>query len=244
MFLAIMIDGGFLDSAKRTILGGDFRIQHDKLGDKILEEIRRIYDSASVTLIRVIYYDCYPYTDDEAVAKEVKAKKDGFFNYLKSLPRWDVRTGTVRPAELPLRITILNYDELDTVSKEALKSLRFSIQLKGRYERTFFSLSDSPEPVDITLTRYRQKGTDIQLCTDMLAMAQKNGASLIICLLSGDSDFVPVIEEVKRTGAQVVLAYFRQMPVSPELWRACDERLEISPEFLRSIMKAKEDEAC
>lgn len=251
MYLFILFDGGFLDSAKRRILGRDalgrdFRIAHDRLAQEILAKIQGLY-GPSVIFSRAYYYDCYPYDE------ELKRGKESFFNYLRQLPRFDVRIGRLRPTTIDLEVKVINYDALSADQKETLAKTKFSIALykkekaqqdeaeDEKKQEIQFTLDNLLGSKEITFRRYRQKGTDIQICTDMLALAQRNGANGIICLLSNDTDFIPVIDEVKRTGSQVVLAYFERIGVTPELWHACDERIKIEEEFMRKIIISAEN---
>jgi uncharacterized LabA/DUF88 family protein len=54
----------------------------------------------------------------------------------------------------------------------------------------------------------------------------------VAVLVTGDGDYLPVVEEVKRFGKRVVLAFFEhsEAGLSPELRRAADEfyRLRVS----------------
>jgi uncharacterized LabA/DUF88 family protein len=51
------------------------------------------------------------------------------------------------------------------------------------------------------------KGVDITLTKDMLAHAFNDNYDVAV-LITGDGDFVPVVEEVKRMGKAVYLAFF------------------------------------
>lgn len=53
-----------------------------------------------------------------------------------------------------------------------------------------------------------EKGTDVKLATDLLSLAFHNAFDIAV-LVSGDSDFVEVVEEVQRLGKIVENAVFR-----------------------------------
>jgi hypothetical protein len=71
------------------------------------------------------------------------------------------------------------------------------------------------------------KGVDIALTKDMLVQAFFNNYELAI-LVTGDGDYVPVVEEVKRLGKRVIVAFLRNADgFSPDLRRVADECLEL-----------------
>lgn len=76
-----------------------------------------------------------------------------------------------------------------------------------------------------------EKGLDILIATDMLAAALNNCYDTAI-LVSGDGDFVPVLDEVKRAGKQVENATFSSLR-SDALINASDLFIELTPEGLR-----------
>ncbi len=53
----------------------------------------------------------------------------------------------------------------------------------------------------------RSKGVDINLSKDMLCHAYRDHFDIAV-LVAGDGDYVPVVEEVKRHGKRVVVAFF------------------------------------
>ena len=70
--------------------------------------------------------------------------------------------------------------------------------------------------------RVRAKGVDIALTRDMLAHAFRDNYDVAV-LVSGDGDYVPVIDEIKRLGRKVVVAFFTERcGLSPRLRLAAD----------------------
>jgi len=65
-----------------------------------------------------------------------------------------------------------------------------------------------------------EKGADVRLVTDLLSLGLK-GAYDIAVLVSGDSDFIDAIEEIKRVGKRVEVAMFERS-ISSELRRSAD----------------------
>ena len=51
------------------------------------------------------------------------------------------------------------------------------------------------------------KAVDISLATDLLSLAHKDAFD-VACLIAGDQDYVPLVQEVKRSGKQVYISFF------------------------------------
>ncbi|MFP4003787.1 MAG: NYN domain-containing protein [Alphaproteobacteria bacterium] len=115
----------------------------------------------------------------------------------------------------------------------ALKYLpRFDVRLgrlgyRGRSEET-------GEPI------FQQKRVDIMLGVDMALLAGKGRISRA-AILAGDSDFIPAIEVVKQEGVLTTLWHGPSTPLtrpSRELVEICDERIELTGEFIAKIGRA------
>jgi len=83
---------------------------------------------------------------------------------------------------------------------------------------------------------YHQKGVDTLLTMDLLKTAQKSIVETII-LLTADTDFVPIINEIRKDHKiKVILAYFtdRQrksaFSLSNHLWDVCEDKILIQKE--------------
>lgn len=75
----------------------------------------------------------------------------------------------------------------------------------------------------------RSKGVDITLATEMLAGAYKGTYDTAV-LVAGDADYVPLVEEVKRQGRRVVIAFLGPADgLSDELRLAGDRYLNLAP---------------
>ena len=84
--------------------------------------------------------------------------------------------------------------------------------------------------------RYHQKGVDTLLTMDVLKTAQNKEVETII-LITSDTDFVPIINEViEDHKIRVILAYFTDrkrksgLSLSNHLWNACKEKIIIKKE--------------
>jgi uncharacterized LabA/DUF88 family protein len=114
---------------------------------------------------------------------------------------------------------------------------------KANYDKFIEKLKQIELPIVIREGRcqkidntFQQKGVDTLMTMDLLKASQKREASAII-LLTSDTDFVPIIEEIRKDfGIKVILAYFtdkkRKSPfsLSNHLWRVCDEYILIKRE--------------
>jgi len=74
----------------------------------------------------------------------------------------------------------------------------------------------------------RQKGVDTLIAVHMLVGAYTDVYSVAV-LVSGDADFVPVVNEVRRRGVMVVLAAMEDGSLSDDLRRAADRFVPIGP---------------
>lgn len=79
----------------------------------------------------------------------------------------------------------------------------------------------------------RSKGVDISLARDLLGHAYKDNYEVAV-LVAGDGDFVPLVEDVKRLGKQVVVMFFKSQGLSQELRRHADVFVDLEPIFLQS----------
>lgn len=80
---------------------------------------------------------------------------------------------------------------------------------------------------------YIQKRVDTYFAIDLVKLAVK-GIIKNAILIAGDSDFVPPIIEAKENGVIVKLVYYANT-VQDEILECCDERQEITAEFLNKF---------
>lgn len=84
---------------------------------------------------------------------------------------------------------------------------------------------------------FQQKRVDLMLGVDMALLAGKNRIGKMV-LLSGDSDFTPAVEAVKREGVLTTLwhgSVAGSARPSYELLQVCDERRELTAEIIQSV---------
>ncbi|MBI3447640.1 MAG: NYN domain-containing protein [Acidobacteria bacterium] len=88
----------------------------------------------------------------------------------------------------------------------------------------------------------RSKGVDVSLTTDVLAHAQQ-GSYQACVLVAGDGDYVPLIQEVRRLGRNVFVAFFKNNGLSPELRLEADDFLDLTDLLLKQGTQEKAPEA-
>jgi uncharacterized LabA/DUF88 family protein len=81
-----------------------------------------------------------------------------------------------------------------------------------------------------------EKGTDVQLATDMITHNFKNNYDLAI-LVAGDSDYVGAIQAIKDNGKHVEVALFGMQGTSRPLRAVADRVININARFLRDCWK-------
>ena len=107
---------------------------------------------------------------------------------------------------------------------------RFEVRLG---KRAFRGTTGDGEPV------FLQKRVDLMLGVDMALLAGKNRISRA-ALLSGDSDFAPAIEAVKREGVLTTLwhgSHSKYSRPSRELFQECDERRALTTAMVQSVSR-------
>ncbi|MBE7022636.1 MAG: NYN domain-containing protein [Ruminococcaceae bacterium] len=88
---------------------------------------------------------------------------------------------------------------------------------------------------DISTYKTKEKGTDINLAVQMLSKAYQNAYDVAI-LVSGDTDYIPVIRELHHIGKIVVLASLpNQNIVKYEEYRDAHLRMDVN--FLKTCTK-------
>ena len=83
---------------------------------------------------------------------------------------------------------------------------------------------------------YQQKGVDTLLTIDLSRIPKKESITDVIVLTS-DTDFVPIINDLSEDGINVILAYFTDkkrksgLSLSNHLWKACKDKIKIRKEY-------------
>jgi uncharacterized LabA/DUF88 family protein len=99
-------------------------------------------------------------------------------------------------------------------------------------KQTLWDIGFQPEVFKKPKRQDRTKGVDIALATDLLGNAYRDNYDAAV-LIAGDGDYVPLVEEVKRLGKVVHVAFFGEKGdgLSPELRLASDRFWELTDAF-------------
>lgn len=165
-------------------------------------------------LLRTYFYDCLPFQDNPPTPeqKDFYSKRQSFVEAIRRIPRFEVRLGKLVRREVHF-------------VPEASREGGFRIA--------------TPEEIDAGLsnfiTKYEQKSIDLLLGTDLVRLAAKQSISTAV-LIAGDHDFVTPVRAAKDEGILVRL-YYKHGTVSSELLALCDDRVEVTQEFVDSIRK-------
>jgi uncharacterized LabA/DUF88 family protein len=113
---------------------------------------------------------------------------------------------------------------------------------KANYDKFLFKLKKSKPQIIIREGRcqkinnnFYQKGVDTLITIDLSRIPKKEEVKKVI-LITSDTDFVPIIKDLKEEGIKVILAYFTDkkrksaFSLSNHLWKVCSEKLLIKQE--------------
>jgi uncharacterized LabA/DUF88 family protein len=81
-----------------------------------------------------------------------------------------------------------------------------------------------------------EKGTDVQLATDMITHSYKNNFDVAI-LVAGDNDFAGAVQAVKDNGKHVEVALFGKEGTSQQLRSVADRVISINARLLKGCWK-------
>lgn len=110
-----------------------------------------------------------------------------------------------------------NYDKFI----EALENLdKFQVRLGNL--RKFYDENGEPE--------YEQKGVDVRIAIDAIKLALKSRINKAI-FLTGDSDFVPVIEAIKDEGIDTIL-FYHESSIHRNLLKTVDTKKTIDEDLM------------
>jgi uncharacterized LabA/DUF88 family protein len=175
--------------------GGHVRVLAKRAGHKydpdFIEKFGTSCALESEQLLRVLYYDCAPYSGE--VKKPVSGAvmkfegNDGWLRELASRDLFAVRRGVLKFRGFkPRKIPIANN-----------------------------ALTDEDFKPD-----FEQKGVDMRIGLDIANFAANNRVDRII-LVSGDTDCIPAMKHARINGVQLVLVELPDHRIAPELtWHA------------------------
>jgi uncharacterized LabA/DUF88 family protein len=85
----------------------------------------------------------------------------------------------------------------------------------------------------------KSKGVDVSLTTALVGHAHR-ASYQVAYLLAGDGDYVPMVEEAKRAGRRVVVAFFEKHGLNPQLRIAADHFIDLSDSFEKAWLSEHE----
>lgn len=126
--------------------------------------------------------------------------------------------------------------EQEKIKKAGFDQFIYSLRHEPRLQVRLGKLSriDSEcENCGLQTTKYRQKRVDNLLTVDLTRAIWKDNIHKAI-LVTGDSDFVPAVEEANRAQILTHVYYLKSAntTIHDELYTACSERTEITKQFL------------
>lgn len=208
---AFLVDGGFF---RKYCLNRWGNLSPHDVADKIQQLCNaHLIVESPCELYRIFYYDCIP--SGKKVYHPLQGKTIdlsetpqyrwtmNFYSELKKLRKMALRFGRIQDS-------YLEYTIKPTIAKEMLSGAR-----------DIASLIDD----DLMLT-ISQKGVDMRIGLDIASMAHKNQVNQIV-LVSGDSDFIPVVKYARRDGIDFVLDSLGAN-IKPELFEHLDEHRDLS----------------
>lgn len=186
---------------KRVVVlidGGHLRVLAKKAGNEYVPDFIEKFAAQCVAqdeqLVRVLYYDCAPYTGTTKLPVSGEAREfngsDGWLKELASRDLFAVRRGVLKfrgykPKRIPISRSSLTDDDF------------------------------APD--------FEQKGVDMRIGLDMATFSATGSVERII-LVSGDTDCIPAMKHVRIAGLQVVMIELPKHKLAPELTWHCDIR--------------------
>lgn len=82
---------------------------------------------------------------------------------------------------------------------------------------------------------FEQKGVDVKIAIDALRLCLKGKISRAI-FVTGDSDFVPVVEAIKDEGVEVFL-FYHDSSVHRHILTVCDNKMLMDDELIDSCLR-------
>lgn len=179
--------------------GGHTRVLAKKAGYKYdpdyIEKIAKASVEPDEQLLRVLYYDCAPFSG------KVKLPVSGDAFEFKGSDAW-------------LR---------DLAAKNLFAVRRGVLKFRG-YKPKSIPIKGTPLCDDDFRPDFEQKGVDMRIGLDIANFASTRSVDRVI-LLTGDTDCIPAMKHARISGLQVALVTFPNRTVAPELlWHADFER--------------------
>ncbi|MEI8350052.1 MAG: NYN domain-containing protein [Candidatus Omnitrophota bacterium] len=206
---------------------------------KCLEDIKKGLDAKHLSLLleavfkklngdndlrRIYYYNSYPPLESD------KSRAEGVAKLI-----WQIENKTKKSLS-DIQNEIKNMFTQHLPREEVLKKLGLTAQefeaqalhKKSKQQMKFYEVLEY-HGFKVILNKlkkdkyghYYQKGVDIYIASDMLSLAFEHGYDTSV-LVSGDADFIEVVNKIQEKGKRVILSCF-ECGKSWELQRICDD---------------------
>jgi uncharacterized LabA/DUF88 family protein len=187
-------------------------------GENLTIEAQKIARAESIKLVEGELYkkDCFIWVPGVAAGERVAgsghSRESGVKGHWVSIQPYAIRASYYT--------AVVGSDQIRQEVNEKLWQLGFSAQVFRKDKQS-----------------QKSKGVDIALTKDMLSHAFRGNFDVAV-LVAGDADYVPLVEEVKSLGKQVIISFFKEYGLSPSLRRAADAYYDLTPYFVKQ-WKAK-----
>lgn len=212
---AILVDGAFYRKRAFALFGDKTPDERAKeLKEYCDSHIRRCNKSVPTLLYRVLYYDCPPSSKNiyhPLQGKQVCLGKSPLYNWTQSFFE-----ELKKKRKFAMRLGRLSDDHASYILKPAITKKLLSGNM------AIDELKENDFALEIT-----QKGVDMRLGIDVVAMAMKHQVEQVI-LISGDSDFVPAAKLARREGIDFILDPMRST-IHPSLLEHVDALRTVVP---------------
>ncbi len=203
--VAILVDGAFYKKRVNKLNGPE---SPQEAANTLYKYCQKHLKAKEETMLyRIFYYDCPPSSKkvyQPLTQKQINLAKEPLYQW-----NTDFLDELKSKRKLALRLGVL-------AEEQAVYNLRPEITkqlLAGK-----ISVTDITEK-DLSLT-IKQKGVDMRIGIDIVAMAIKKQVDRIV-LIAGDSDFVPAAKLARREGIDFILDPM-WAPIKPQLHEHID----------------------
>ena len=138
------------------------------------------------------------------------------------------------------RVNFGNILESATENRKLIKAAAYVVKTKTGEEKTFFEaltkLGLEIREKELMIYHGMKKADwDVGICIDAISMVNKLDA---IVLVSGDGDFVPLVQYLKMNGCRVEIMAFRET-TSSKLLEVADSFTDLSKEKRKYLISAR-----
>jgi uncharacterized LabA/DUF88 family protein len=138
------------------------------------------------------------------------------------------------------RVNFGNILESATENRRLIKAAAYVVKTKTGEEKTFFEaltkLGLEIREKELMIYHGMKKADwDVGICIDAISMVNKLDA---IVLVSGDGDFVPLVQYLKMNGCRVEIMAFRET-TSSKLLETADSFTDLSKEKRKYLISAR-----